>query len=174
MSLSARRAWIEIKVVTASDWASVVALRKESVDRNNVAKFLMSCSVTSLSARRAWIEIIFVASITTYVSWSLSARRAWIEIDEIFFREYCSNTVALRKESVDRNLNFLQCLVCRGVALRKESVDRNIDTSKDIIKTIRSLSARRAWIEIVEIVFVPLVNGVALRKESVDRNKVCR
>ena len=33
-SLSARRAWIEIKVVTASDWASVVALRKESVDRN--------------------------------------------------------------------------------------------------------------------------------------------
>ena len=34
LSLSARRAWIEIKVVTASDWASVVALRKESVDRN--------------------------------------------------------------------------------------------------------------------------------------------
>ena len=34
MSLSARRAWIEISVVTASDWASVVALRKESVDRN--------------------------------------------------------------------------------------------------------------------------------------------
>ena len=33
MSLSARRAWIENKVVTASDWASVVALRKESVDR---------------------------------------------------------------------------------------------------------------------------------------------
>ena len=33
------------------------------------------------------------------------------------------------------------------VALRKESVDRNqqlIDTSKDVIK---SLSARRAWIE---------------------------
>ena len=33
-SLSARRAWIEITVVTANDWASVVALRKESVDRN--------------------------------------------------------------------------------------------------------------------------------------------
>ena len=33
-----------------------------------------------------------------------------------------------------------------------------------------SLSARRAWIEIAEIDFVPLVNGVALRKESVDRN----
>ena len=33
-SLSARRAWIEM-VVTANDWASViVALRKESVDRN--------------------------------------------------------------------------------------------------------------------------------------------
>ena len=35
-----------------------------------------------------------------------------------------------------------------------------------------SLSARRAWIEIARIVFVPLANGVALRKESVDRNHV--
>ena len=35
-SLSARRAWIEITVVTAKDWAEVVALRKESVDRNCV------------------------------------------------------------------------------------------------------------------------------------------
>ena len=37
-----------------------------------------------------------------------------------------------------------------------------------------SLSARRAWIEIVEIVFALLVNGVALRKESVDRNFTTR
>ncbi len=57
---------------------------------------------------------------------SLSARRAWIEIS---FDKYNSPTepVALRKESVDRNL-------CRQpikggqnlVALRKESVDRNL------------------------------------------------
>ena len=34
MSLSARRAWIEIASGTLSDTSDVVALRKESVDRN--------------------------------------------------------------------------------------------------------------------------------------------
>ena len=56
-SLSARRAWIEIKVVTASDWASVVALRKESVDRNCYLDNIEITQAKSLSARRAWIEI---------------------------------------------------------------------------------------------------------------------
>ena len=58
----------------------------------------------------------------------------------------------------------------RKVALRKESVDRNIDTSKDIIKTIRSLSARRAWIEMYNFKMFACIGFVALRKESVDRN----
>ena len=56
------------------------------------------------------------------------------------------------------------------VALRKESVDRNqqlVDTSKDIIK---SLSARRAWIEIPIYPLPRSGTAVALRKESVDRN----
>ena len=35
-----------------------------------------------------------------------------------------------------------------GVALRKESVDRNFDTVQIIIVIVKSLSARRAWIEI--------------------------
>ena len=35
------------------------------------------------------------------------------------------------------------------VALRKESVDRNTDTISDYLRANRSLSARRAWIEIV-------------------------
>ena len=34
MSLSARRAWIEILVDVSLDYKEVVALRKESVDRN--------------------------------------------------------------------------------------------------------------------------------------------
>ena len=34
------------------------------------------------------------------------------------------------------------------VALRKESVDRNINQEKNTRKTVLSLSARRAWIEI--------------------------
>ena len=57
MSLSARRAWIEITVVTANDWASVVALRKESVDRNITSVMSSNSNPRSLSARRAWIEI---------------------------------------------------------------------------------------------------------------------
>ena len=80
--------------------------------------------------------------------------------------------VALRKESVDRNRN--PCCYQhrrRSVALRKESVDRN--GNGDIANGIASgsLSARRAWIEI--IVANPFIKGspVALRKESVDRNR---
>ena len=39
----------------------------------------------------------------------------------------------------------------RTVALRKESVDRNRDRTWPFLVLIRSLSARRAWIEIVHI-----------------------
>ena len=58
------------------------------------------------------------------------------------------------------------------VALRKESVDRNTENAVLFLMTDRSLSARRAWIEI--LVARPGVDpgGVALRKESVDRNFV--
>ena len=37
-----------------------------------------------------------------------------------------------------------------AVALRKESVDRNFDAMQVIIIVMESLSARRAWIEIIE------------------------
>ena len=56
--------------------------------------------------------------------------------------------VALRKESVDRNT---ACRICRQhviVALRKESVDRNSKHLKGMSAHKKSLSARRAWIEI--------------------------
>ena len=55
--------------------------------------------------------------------------------------------VALRKESVDRNLLSLSSLQRLLVALRKESVDRNWALSN-----------------------AEHPHGVALRKESVDRN----
>ena len=58
--------------------------------------------------------------------------------------------VALRKESVDRNYLDLVSGELRIVALRKESVDRN-NKSRDVnIKIVLSLSARRAWIEMVK------------------------
>ena len=81
---------------------SLVALRKESVDRNPVAVGSLITLGGSLSARRAWIEIII--SVTANVD----------------------GFVALRKESVDRNgmeINGVSYDV--WVALRKESVDRN-------------------------------------------------
>ena len=103
--------------------------------------------------------------------------------------------VALRKESVDRNFlceKRIKAELC--VALRKESVDRNNLHCVEEVSGDTSLSARRAWIEII---FPPVETSsvkvslsarrawiemtlsarplmyfwlVALRKESVDRN----
>ena len=57
--------------------------------------------------------------------------------------------VALRKESVDRNRHYSLNLPSRPVALRKESVDRNTHNAQAMKGgIIKSLSARRAWIEI--------------------------
>ena len=103
LSLSARRAWIEI-------WPVAILL----------------ISVKSLSARRAWIEIVQVSGVPSSVNMSLSARRAWIEI---FLSMGLDGRfkVALRKESVDRNNSpHGQKYINRRVALRKESVDRNV------------------------------------------------
>ena len=81
------------------------------------------------------------------VATSLSARRAWIEIAHSLNHKVCVR-VALRKESVDRNVAIAAAHFYGKVALRKESVDRNH-------------SAR--W--------PSMLIKVALRKESVDRNK---
>ena len=56
-SLSARRAWIEIGTLDKLTGGLVVALRKESVDRNNIYIAAFVEVPRSLSARRAWIEI---------------------------------------------------------------------------------------------------------------------
>ena len=79
---------------------------------------------------------------------SLSARRAWIEITH-GTRTASRYTVALRKESVDRNRD-----VCQSSKLMYQG----------------SLSARRAWIEILSMGLDGRFKLVALRKESVDRN----
>ena len=100
---------------------------------------------------------------------SLSARRAWIEIcylDNIEITE----AVALRKESVDRNDVMLLLQISLMVALRKESVDRNAKSCARFSRCVKSLSARRAWIEIALVRLKEMGNIVALRKESVDRN----
>ena len=79
----------------------------------------------SLSARRAWIEITQGVFNLFANPGSLSARRAWIEMPVSCVRG-TSKSVALRKESVDRNNRAtMQTQQATRVALRKESVDRN-------------------------------------------------
>ena len=63
--------------------AGLVALRKESVDRNFRGMSTISYITASLSARRAWIEIDHAQDILTALN------------------------VALRKESVDRNIEYI-------------------------------------------------------------------
>ena len=59
--------------------------------------------------------------------------------------------VALRKESVDRNIPCSQLPTPEPVALRKESVDRNEIRIATVDSISKSLSARRAWIEITTL-----------------------
>ena len=61
-----------------------------------------------------------------YNTSSLSARRAWIEILSDT-SDVDAATVALRKESVDRNQQSRTTAFSMYVALRKESVDRNFN-----------------------------------------------
>ena len=58
----------------------------------------------------------------------------------------------------------------KTVALRKESVDRNVGSRAVVGLCLVSLSARRAWIEIRCLLVSAFTKPVALRKESVDRN----
>ena len=90
-SLSARRAWIEIGRTLRQLQSALVALRKESVDRNKIGIAAIDGIIESLSARRAWIEI--------------STTRTRMPI----------GCVALRKESVDRNREQFKYVVqCRS------------------------------------------------------------
>ena len=74
------------------------------MDRNITALAVLLMYSWSLSARRAWIEIDSAVD-SASGTLSLSARRAWIEIPAGCWRD-ARRAVALRKESVDRNINF--------------------------------------------------------------------
>ena len=73
---------------------------------------------------------------------------------------------------MDRNKSTSLLLSVLLVALRKESVDRNGADDAEMPAIRKSLSARRAWIEIDPAPRAQKVKPVALRKESVDRNTV--
>ena len=151
LSLSVRRAWIEIILLRVLQFFALVALRKESVDRNFDIRHTTSTRPRSLSVRRAWIEIS-VARYKPTPKPSLSVRRAWIEIRGA--RPIgCKCPVALRKESVDRNCYAIFCdfAVQKSLSVRRAWIEmRKITITVD---DATSLSVRRAWIEMV----VPLM-----------------
>ena len=126
---------------------SFVALRKESVDRNNAMQIVIII-MYAVALRKESVDrnlqncCPYLSSLT-----SLSARRAWIEMP------WGAGGAAPRV-----------------VALRKESVDRNYIIKITDNRPAASLSARRAWIEIMEDLLPSTTRRVALRKESVDRN----
>ena len=77
-------------------------------------------------------------------------------------------SVALRKESVDRNNGDNgKIKQSNEVALRKESVDRNIPRGQLPTPEPPSLSARRAWIEIGH--FCPGVPDISGRSPQGER-----
>ena len=113
-----------------------VALRKESVDRNYMG-------VTVLGIQHK------VALRKESVDRNYKERPG----------QKARPNVALRKESVDRNPENPMISVNEvPVALRKESVDRNKMALPVCSFSLTSLSARRAWIEIV----YPACQGPAL------------
>ena len=102
----------------------MVALRKESVDRNFHA-----------------VQIVIIVMV--------ALRKESVDRNTLSPKSApCEAPVALRKESVDRNSSGAKADTVSKVALRKESVDRNMYCKRKWQVTILSLSARRAWIEI--------------------------
>ena len=81
-SLSARRAWIEISDLKGNFITNEVALRKESVDRNHAE--MQPLAPRSVALRKESVDRnchgVFVSILGL---WSLSARRAWIEIGAV-------------------------------------------------------------------------------------------
>ena len=99
VSLSARRAWIEISLMQCQAKKYSVALRKESVDRNysylfgGAQKWMVALRKESVD-RNICQHALFFACI-----WSLSARRAWIEIRP---RMFCRCRVRRRSPQGER------------------------------------------------------------------------
>ena len=89
---------------------TIVALRKESVDRNKNTPQNKLANMVAL--RKESVDRNYCCWCPRHSRyWSLSARRAWIEMDGAYIVDSI-DYVALRKESVDRNSKSC-CLVVR-------------------------------------------------------------
>ena len=78
-----------------------VALRKESVDRNEPVGEITLDGLKSLSARRAWIEMSIKPFPISKGSRSLSARRAWIEMVYLALIRYLIKSLSARRAWIE-------------------------------------------------------------------------
>ena len=85
---------------------------------------------------------------TVLCTFAVALRKESVDRNPALCDENEAAAVALRKESVDRNSLWCFQPSPHFVALRKESVDRNVKSRPHCPSSKRSLSARRAWIEI--------------------------
>ena len=147
-SLSSRRAWIEIGYkVFACASHSQVALLTESVDWNLTSLYWIVGLRMSLSSRRAWIEINKTFKELFEYLLSLSSRRAWIEI------LWLSSHLALDKSRSPHGERGLKLLLVEATSERAGRSPHGERGLKCVAicgrcKAYRSLSSRRAWIEI--------------------------
>ena len=93
------------------------------MDRNTTVLHWYHISKKSLSARRAWIEILVL--ISTGLIFTVALRKESVDRNCAGLVAGREHIVALRKESVDRNHGHMHQVQHFVVALRKESVDRN-------------------------------------------------
>ena len=82
-----------------------------------------------------------------------------------------SSPVALLAEGVDRNWVHRHAYRAQNVALLAEGVDRNKSADYIPQKEWKSPSSRRAWIEMLYLLFTTPPGYVALLAEGVDRNE---
>ena len=93
------------------------------MDRNYIIKVTRNTPAASLSARRAWIEIAWVQEFPKLYQ-SLSARRAWIEIRQLPRHLLMYLSLSARRAWIEI-IGLTYDGLIASVALRKESVDRN-------------------------------------------------
>ena len=151
MSLSSRRAWIEI--INASDLSlpNLVALLTESVDWNTIDVNSLYPSVSrSPHGERGLKSLLFHRRPPRNKSRSPHGERGLKSTDRQ--RLNVNTKVALLTESVDWNTSRYRPDKWSFVALLTESVDWNCRKRFRHIQHLeRSLSSRRAWIEILSL-----------------------
>ena len=102
-SLSSRRAWIEIAVTI---YHSITAAGRSPHGERGLklpSRYIIVSRRRSLSSRRAWIEICVCSIAAKNKIMSLSSRRAWIEITSAYL--FCKNNKS-RSPHGERGLKF--------------------------------------------------------------------